>query len=172
VRSERSRLATGVLGVTAVLVVVLAVGPASVQQILAGYVLALAGLALAALTRVARDRSDEPVQSQFDAALRPRPVESVRPRALIRTEREITLGMSNAGNLHDRLLPVLREAAAARLAAGHNVDLARRPDAARRLLGEETWQLLRPDRPEPRDREGSGISVRQLRALIDRLETL
>jgi hypothetical protein len=172
VRSERSRLATGALGVTAVLLVVLAIGPAPARQILAGYVLALAGVALAALTRVARNRSGEPVQSQFDAALRPRPLEAVRPRALMRTERDITLGLSNAGNLHDRLLPVLREAAAARLATGHNVDLARRPDAARRLLGEEAWELLRPDRPEPGDRQGSGIPVRQLRALIDRLETL
>ncbi len=96
----------------------------------------------------------------------------MRPSELVRTEREITLGRSSAGHLHQRLLPILREAAAARLAAGHNVDLVRRPDAARKLLGEDAWQLLRPDRPEPRDHDDPGIPMRQLRTVVDTLEKL
>jgi hypothetical protein len=67
---------------------------------------------------------------------------------------------------------MLREAAAARLAAGHNVDLARRPDAARKLLGEDVWQLLRPDRPQPVDHDAPGIPMRQLRSVVDTLEKL
>jgi hypothetical protein len=171
-RTERSRIATTVAGVTALLLVMLAIRPLSIQQILAAYVLLLAAVFLAALTRIARSASDVPRASELDAALRPRGVETVRPSELGRTEREITLGIANAGHLHQRLLPILREAAAARLAAGHNVDLARRPDAARKLLGEDAWQLLRPDRAEPSDRDGPGIPMRQLRSVVDTLETL
>jgi hypothetical protein len=135
-------------------------------------VLVLAAVALAALTRIARSASETPPRSELDAALRPLVVAPGRPAELMLTEREITLGTSNAGNLHKRLLPMLREAAAARLAAGHNVDLARRPEAAQQLLGEETWQLLRPDRPAPPDHDGPGIPMRQLRAVVDTLEKL
>jgi hypothetical protein len=96
----------------------------------------------------------------------------MRPPELVRTERDIVLGTSGAGHLHDRLLPMLREAAAARLSAGHNVDLERRPDAARALLGDDAWELLRPDRPQPRDRTDPGISMRRLRDVIGTLEKL
>jgi hypothetical protein len=171
-RGERSRITTTTAGLTALLIVMLGIRPASVQQILAAYVLLLAAVALAALTRLARSRSDVPRQSELDAALRPRPVETVRPSELVRTEREIVLGTSSAGHLHQRLLPILREAAAARLAAGHNVDLARRPEAARELLGEDAWQLLRPDRPAPRDHDDPGIPMRQLRSVVDTVEKL
>jgi hypothetical protein len=99
-------------------------------------------------------------------------VEPMRPAELVRTEREITLGNASAGQLHRRLLPMLREAAAARLSAGHNIELQRRPDAARALLGDDTWELLRPDRPEPHDRNGPGIPMSQLRDVISRLERL
>jgi hypothetical protein len=171
-RSERSRILTTAAGLTAVLGVMLAVRPVSIQQILAAYVLLLAAIALAALTRIARSASDVPPPSELEAALRPHVTGPVRPLELVRTEREITLGTSNAGNLHKRLLPMLREAAAARLATAHNVDLARRPDAARTLLGEETWQLLRPDRPAPPEHDAPGIPMRQLRAVVDTLEKL
>jgi hypothetical protein len=171
-RTERSRILTTATVVTVLLVVMLGIRPISIQQILAAYVLVLAAVALAALTRIARSASETPARSELDAALRPRLVGPVRPMELVRTEREIMLGTSNAGNLHKRLLPMLREAAAARLVAGHNVDLARRPDAARQLLGDETWQLLRPDRPAPDEHEAPGISMRQLRGVVDTLEKL
>ena len=171
-RSERSRIATTVAGATALLGVMLGIRPASIQQILTAYVLLLAAIALAALTRIARNASEIPPLSEFAAALRPRVVDPMRPPELVRTERDITLGVSNAGHLQQRLLPLLREAAAARLAAGHDVDLARRPDAARRLLGDDAWELLRPDRPKPADRNGPGIPMRQLRAVVDTLERL
>jgi hypothetical protein len=172
VRSELFRIATSVAGTTALLVVMLGVRPASIEQILSAYVLVLAGIGLAALTRIARGASELPVPSDFDAALRARIVDPMRPPELARTEREITLGTSSAGNLHRRLLPILREAAAARLSARHNVDLERRPDAARALLGEDAWELLRPDRPEPDDQNGPGIPMRRLRDVVSTLEQL
>jgi hypothetical protein len=171
-RSERSRIATTFAVVTIALVVMLGIRPISVHEILAVYVLVLAAVALAALTRIARSSSDTPPQSAFDAALLVRSVDSSRPPELVRTEREITLGLSNAAHLYQRLLPILREAAAARLLTGHNVDLDRRPTAARNLLGDDAWELLRPDRPAPLDRNAPGISLRQLRDTVSTLEKL
>jgi hypothetical protein len=171
-RSERSRIATAVAVLTLVLAVMLGIRPVSVEQILTVYVLVLAGVALAALTRVARSESDTPPQSAFEVALLVRKPDSSRPPELVRTEREITLGLSNAAHLHQRLLPILREAAAARLLTGHNVDIVRRPDRAKALLGDDAWALLRPDRPAPHDRNAPGISQRQLRDTVSTLEQL
>lgn len=170
--SERTRITTTFAVVTVALVVMLGIRPVSVHEILAVYVLVLAAVALAALTRVARSSSDTPPPSQFDAALATRSIDSSRPPELVRTEREITLGLSNATHLHQRLLPILREAAAARLLSGHNVDLQRRPAAAKALLGDDAWELVRPDRPAPVDRNAPGISLRQLRDTIATLEKL
>ena len=43
---------------------------------------------------------------------------------------------------------------------------------ARRLLGETTWDLLRPDRPQPADRLGPGLPREEIAAVIARLEEL
>ena len=96
----------------------------------------------------------------------------MRPPELVRTEREITLGTSSAGHLDQRLLPMLREAAAVRLASRRSIDLERRPEQARRLLGDDVWELLRPDRPPPVDRLAPGISLARLRAVVDALERI
>ena len=138
-RNERSRIATAVAIATVLLVVFLGIRIASTQQTLSVYVLVLAAIALGALTRIARNRSALPPPSAFDASFHTRPVDPMRPPELVRTERDITLGLSSAGQLHQRLLPMLREAAAARLSAGHNVELQRRPGAAHALLGDDAW---------------------------------
>ncbi len=87
-------------------------------------------------------------------------------------EREITLGSASAAHLHRRLLPLLRESAATRLLARHHVDLARQPDAARSLLGDAAWDVLRPDRPEPVNRNAPGPPQRQIARPVQRLEQL
>ncbi len=61
-------------------------------------------------------------------------------------------------------------AAAARIAARHGFDLERQPELARALLGEDVWELLRPDRPEPADRFGPGVPHDQIAAVIARVE--
>ncbi len=171
-RSERNRLATAVAGATVLLVVMLGLRPLSVERILSGYVLLVGAIALAGLTRIARSTTDVPRPSAFEHALGARRATPTRPPELVRTEREITLGTSNAGHLHRRLIPLLREAAAARLTANHGIDLARRPEAARALLDDDTWELLRADRSEPRDPNATGISLRRLRAVVASLEKL
>jgi len=165
--SEKRRIASSVDLATLGLAVALGVQPIAVDRILSAYVLVLAAIALAALTRVLRSASELPPPSDFEHALRPRVAVVVRPPELVRTEREITLGTSSAWHLHKRLLPILRDVAAAR-----GIDFVRRPETARELLGDEIFELLRPDRPAPEDRSAAGLPFARLRTAVDRLETL
>ncbi len=155
----------------AALVVLLAVRPLSTSRALAVWIVLVAALALAAVTREARGSGRQ--RSRFEAALRrPSPRTAAPPLELVRMERELELGIASATHAHRRLLPLLRAAAAARLAARHGVELERRPEAARALLGDEAWELLRPGRPEPADRHGPGVPRELIAAAIERLEAL
>jgi hypothetical protein len=169
--SERRRIATSVGRAPLGQAVQLRIRPVSGERIVTGYVLALAAIALAALVRAAHAAA-EYTPSAFEHALEPHVETPTRPPELMRTERELTLGVASAGHLHARLLPILREAAAARLAAHHNVDLERRPDAARRLLGDDAWELLRPDRSAPEDLYAPGLPLRRIRRIVEKLEAL
>src|SRR5207248_8213450 len=128
---------SGTVVATLALVVALAAGLLTPGKVLAVYVLVLAAIAIAALTRSAREASEWHEAALFDNALRRPETITVRPPDLVRMEREITLGSANVAHLESRLLPILRDAAAARLAARHNVELARRPETARSLRSEE-----------------------------------
>ena len=164
---ERRRLAILVVLTTVALAVALGLRPLSTGRILAGYVLVLAAVGLGAATRVlAASHSRE--SSRFEQMLSRRKSAATRPSELVRIEREITLGTSSAGNLHTRLLPLLREAAAAR--RGFDFELS--PERARAALGDEAWELLRPARPAPTERSAPGLPLREVRALLDRLERL
>jgi hypothetical protein len=169
--SETRRVAGAVATVTLGLVVALGVRPVATERIVAGYVLALAAVALAALTRLARGPEQRPV-SAFEHALRVRDDRPARPPELVRAERELTLGMAGASHAHRRLLPILRAAAAVRLAANRSIDLQRDPRAARAALGDEAWELLRPDRPEPADRNAPGLPLARVESLVTTIEEL
>jgi hypothetical protein len=165
--SERQRVLTPVAFATIGLIVLLGLRPVAAERIVAGYVLALAAIALASLTRLLAQSTDARA-SAFERALPFVRAEPPRPSELVRVEREITLGTSSAGHLEHRLLPMLREVAEARL----GLELERQPAAARERLGEEAWELLRPDRPEPVDRNAPGLPLRQLHSVVDTLERL
>jgi hypothetical protein len=165
---ERRRIATASGLATIAFLVVLAVRPAPADRIVAGYVLGLTAVALAALMRSLAAAAAEQPASRFERMLTRTPEQQVRPPELVRIEREITLGMSSAGHLHLRLLPLLREVATARL----GLDLDRRSEQARALLGDDAWELLRPDRPPPADRTAPGLPLRRIRELVDTLEAL
>jgi hypothetical protein len=167
-RAERRRVATLVALTTLALIVVLGLHPVSIDRILAGYVLVLAAIGLAAATRILAADSWRDRGSHFEHALARKPVEATRPSELVRIEREITLGASSAGHLHTRLLPLLRDAASARL----GIDFELHPERAQAALGDETWQLLRPDRPAPMDRNAPGLALRRTRGVVDQLEAL
>jgi hypothetical protein len=168
VTSERRRVATLVVLTTLGLIVALGVQPISVERILAAYLLTLAGIALAALTRILTSESTHLYASQFEHALTRKREQQSRPAELVRIERELTLGTSSAGHFHNRLAPLLRDAAGARLGFA----LEQRPDAARARLGSDTWELLRPDRHAPEDRSGPGVPLARIRSIVDSLERL
>jgi hypothetical protein len=103
-------------------------------------------------------------RSDFAAALGERPEPAGPVPQLAKVEREVTLAIGNAYDLHTRLLPHLREIASARLERR-----GQRP-------GPETlgrwWELLRADRPEPTERFAPGIAEPELRELVADLESI
>jgi hypothetical protein len=103
-------------------------------------------------------------RSELARALDERPAPPAPVPQLAKVEREVTLAIGNAYDLHARLLPHLREIAAARL------------ERTGRTPGPETlgqwWDLLRPDRPEPPNRFAPGIRESDLRALVADLERI
>lgn len=163
------RLALSVAAAIVALVLLLALRPLSTSRALAGWILLVAALALLETARSARTHRRS---SRFEAALRRKPAPPARPAELDRVQRQLELGVGSADFAHRRLLPLLRTAAAARLSAQHGVDLARRPARAAELLGDEAWEILRPDRPAPEDRHAPGVPLRRIAAAIDRIEAL
>jgi hypothetical protein len=165
---ERRRVTALVVGTTIAVIVVLGLHPVSTTRIMAGYALALAAIGLDACVRILGAQSWRERGSLFEHVLSRKAPEPTRPSEIVRIEREITLGTSSAGHLHTRLLPLLREAASARL----GIDFDLHPERARAALGDESWELLRPDRPEPRDRSAPGLPMRRVRTVVDLLEQL
>ena len=157
---------------TIVLVVLLSVSRLSTARAIAIWVVVLTAFTLVALIRHSRASRGPERASRFEQAFRKPKVKAAQPEEFLRMDREILLGTADADHAHRRLLPLLRTAAAARLAARHGVELARRPETARTLLGDDVWELLRPDRPAPADRHGPGLRREQIAAVIERVESL
>jgi hypothetical protein len=154
------------------LLVGLAVMPGRADVLIRVYVLLLAAFVLGQL--LARLRSSLPEQgtSPVDAALSRRPPRVERVAELEKIEREVTLGLTTSFDLHFRLRPTLRRIASELLRARRGIDLDANPQAARRALGEETWELVRKDREPPLDRFGRGIELESLRNVVASLEAL
>ena len=97
---------------------------------------------------------------------------SSRPGQLVALERLVTTAGTSTVQAHAYLRPILVEIATHRLAA-HGQALERMPDATGKdLLGEELWELVRPNRPFPEDRHGPGVQPGDLAAMLDVLERL
>jgi hypothetical protein len=156
----------------AVLVVLLAIPKLSTSRALAIWVVVVAAFVLFVLVRHSSALGGPKHPRRFEAAQRGRSSVVAPPEELVHMERELVLGSADADHAHRRLLPLLRTAASARIAAKHGFDLERRPDAARVLLGPDVWELLRPDRPEPPDRHDRGVPEAQIAAAIARIEAL
>jgi hypothetical protein len=157
---------------TVVLVVLLALPQLSTSRAFGIWVVLVAALVLVVLLQHSRERGLPTRPARFEEALRGRSTPDPEPMELRRMERELELGIANAEHAQRRLLPLLRAAAAAHLSARHGVDLLRRPEAARALLGEDAWELVRPDRPAPENRHGPGVPRERIAALIERVESL
>jgi len=166
------RVARPTIVATVALVALLAIPKLSTSRALAIWVVLATALVLLGLVRDSRERRGPVPARRFEQALRGRKQAASQPEELLRMERELVLGVADADHAQRRLLPLLRAAAAARLSARHGLELERRPEAARALLGEEVWELLRPDRPEPEDRHGPGVPRERVAAVIERVESL
>jgi hypothetical protein len=166
------RLVVSALPATLGLVIALVFLPGRRELVFDVYMLVLGGLALLELVRATRAALPAPAPSPFERALRRRPAEAERPGELARLEREVTLGVASAFDLHARLLPVLRQVADERLRERRGVDLETQPHTAREALGPEAWDLLRPDRERPTDRDEPGLPVARLEAIVATLERL
>jgi hypothetical protein len=136
------------------------------------YSLVLAGLALAWLVGVVRRANPVVDVSAFDVALRHRRDLREPVAELERLEREVSMAASTAFDLHFRLRPRVQRIARQLLATRRGVDLATRPEAARRLLGDEAWAVVRPDAEPPADRSAPGLPPARLRAVLSALERL
>jgi hypothetical protein len=66
----------------------------------------------------------------------------------------------------------LERVASTRLDVEHGIDLHRDPETARRVLGDDVWELLDPARPISADRTGGGVAPDRLTRVVDRLERL
>jgi hypothetical protein len=93
-------------------------------------------------------------------------------RGLAQLENEVTMGAGNTLDLHFLFRPHLRLIAAGLLEGRRGVALDEEPERARRLLGDETWELVRADRPVPADRRGPGLSTDALERVVVSLERL
>ncbi|MBA3348272.1 MAG: hypothetical protein H0T13_06895 [Actinobacteria bacterium] len=157
---------------TAAFVVVLALLPGRRELALHLYALTVAALALAWLVGVVRRAHPVAKLSPFDLGLRTSRHTREPVAELERIEREVSMSASTAFDVHFRLRPRVQRIARQLLAARRGIDIATQPEAARRVLGEETWAIVRPDAQPPADRSGPGLDARRMRAVVASLEAL
>jgi len=135
------------------------------------YVLVLGVMALLSITSLLRDIVPPERGSRLAAALEPRAPEIPAIPELDRLERELNMGASRDYDLHYRLRPVVREIAIARLER-RGLRLDSGSEAVRKLLGDELWKLVSPDRKPPVDRQARGPGLAEIRQTVEALERL
>ena len=160
-----------VLFPTVGLVIALILAPQRATLAIHVWLLVVLGLGLIAFLAVVVT-AYPPTPSLFDASLRRRPPARERPGSLSRLEREVSMAGSAAFDVHFRLRPAITELASDLLSARRGIDLERDPGRAHAALGDDVWELVRPDRPQPAERHGSGIDEAQLGRIVTALEQL
>jgi hypothetical protein len=154
-----------IVAATVVAALVIATEPGFRTVVLHVYVIGLGAIVMGLVVGAARTALPRRPRSAFAAALAERSEELYEePAQLKRLEREVTLGVATAHDLHTKLLPQLREIARCRLER-----TGKRPSAA--TLG-PWWELLRPDREPPEDKFAPGLPEAELRALVADLERM
>jgi hypothetical protein len=137
------------------------------------FVVFAGALVIRLLVRAVVVATSGPRPLAFDRALVPRSERVVawatEPE---RIEYEVGAATHRAMELHHQFRRRLRALADDRLTADHGVSLDRDQVAARKLLGEQAWDLLRPDREPPEDRFGPGLPVADVTAIVTAVEDL
>jgi hypothetical protein len=163
----------GAVCASALVALAISVRPGDRELALDIYVLALGALAMLSISRVARvAQRSQARPSEFDEAMAPQTPVSERPAELVRLEREVALAAARAFDLHFKLRPILREIADHRLESRRGIAPDADESAARALLGDPAWELLREDRPAPEDRMAAGMPLGDLRGVVDSLEKI
>lgn len=156
---------------TAALVSIVAYIPGRAELATRIYALLLCGLAL--LLAIAELRRAYPPERPLRPMQPPRTGDEIEPPAtLAQIEQETALAVAGPFDLHQRLRPRLRALAGSLLAAKRGISLDGDPDSAHQILGDETWELVREDRPPPPDRVGGRVSPATLARFVDSLERL
>jgi hypothetical protein len=153
---------------TVALIAVLAFVPGRLPLAVRAYALGICTVALG-IGLIALRRSYPPIAP----LRRPTPSDTSRrrpPPTLARMEDELALGVAGSFHLHHRLVPRLRSVAGGLLSSRHRVSLDSDQDDARDLLGDETWDLVRPGRPPPEDRLARGLPAAALERVVGSLE--
>jgi hypothetical protein len=165
-------LALGAGLATVALVVALVLEPGQRPLELDVFVLVVGGMAV--FTAVLAIRRAYPLaqRSALADALEDELEPPIRPPDLDRTERVLSMATTAAFDVHFRLRPILREVAEQRLADRKGLRLDSGGRHVREALGDELWELVRPERDPPDQRFGEGIEVERLTRVVDRLEAL
>ena len=152
--------------VTCVTALVAMVQPGLLAVAVRAWLVVVALLAAGAvLSRVFRSIPPEP--QPVDSGTRNQPGE-IRHIRDIEQANDFVLGVDY--QLFPFLHGALREIAAQRLLVNHNVVLERDPDRARKILGDEAWQLVRP-RAEGAGQPGwATVTIGRIAAVTDALE--
>jgi len=163
------RVAELVLLPTIGLAVAVALAPDRAALEVHVWLLVVLGLALVAFLGIVRATYPSG-SSPFVASLGQPRVAVERPAALVRLEREVSMAGSAAFDVHFRLRPTLMELAAELLSSRRGIDLEHDPDRAHAVLGDDVWELIRPDRPHPPERHAAGIGAAELGRVVTALE--
>ncbi len=170
-KGRLARIGAAVLLATTILLVLVVLVPSRRSLFIGIYELVLAAIAIGTLVRSFRMFEPQAwMRSPFERD--PERPEQQQPIAeLDRIDRLVVLGAANEFDLHYRLRPVLRQVAVERLHGLRGIDLDGDPERAKRLLGDELWELVRPDRKVGR-RSGPGLPAAALAGHVARLEQL
>ena len=129
--------------------------------------LAGAAVLLVALVRAVGSASPRPTPAP---AAPSDAVPSALADQIMRLERRLGTATMNDGVAHSTLRPMLREIASELLAARRGVALDRDPDAARVLLGEPLYDLVRPGRRTVPGALLPGPTRAELKGMVEALE--
>jgi len=151
------------------LVVALLLAPQRAALAIHVWLLLVLGLAFLAFMRLVQELYPH-VPSPFDGSLRRRQVSAERPGSLSRLEREVSMAGSAAFDVHFRLRPVITELATELLSSRRGIDLESDPERAHEALGDDVWEIVRPERPQPAERHGAGIDEDELGRVVTALE--
>lgn len=168
----RRLLALGAGAAAALVVLIIVLGAVPDRRALALQVYAFGLCAIVLIWLLGRTGAARDEASAFDEARRTAGPDDEPVVDLARIEREVTLGVANAYDLHYRLRPRIRAIVTSRLADRRGIDLERQPRAAEAAVEPALWELVRPDRLPPRDRHGPGLGLPRLREVMEGLDRI